>query len=104
MITRANRRKRAGPQGVGEMRQAFQANAALPTHVADMLSRSLGQAVAQCWSHLPQEAQHDLFEAAVAAEGEALRQQLAIFLHGHHARTLDALHARAIQEPDSLGG
>jgi hypothetical protein len=56
------------------------------------------------WSRLSQETQHDLFEAAVAAEGEAIRQQLAIFLHGKHDRTLDAIHAKAIAEPDSLGG
>jgi len=38
------------------------------------------------------------------AEGEGIRQQLAIFLHGKHARTVDTLHARATPEPDSLGG
>lgn len=86
------------------MRQPFQVDAVLPDHATERFIASLGHAVAQCWSRLSQQAQHDLFEAAVAAEGEAVRQQLAIFLHGHHARTLDALHAKAIQEPDSLGG
>jgi hypothetical protein len=76
----------------------------LPAAGADQLAHALGQAVARCWSDLSQEAQHDLFEAAVAAEGEAIRQQLAIFLHGKHARTIDALHADATPEPDSLGG
>lgn len=86
------------------MAQAFQATVALPAEAADMMSRALGHAVARCWSRLPQEAQHDLFEAAVDSQGEAIRQQLAIFLHGQHARTLDALHSQATHEPDSLGG
>ena len=79
----------------------------IPTLDSDMvgrLSSALGHAVAQCWSDLPQEAQQGLFEAAVQAEGEGIRQQLAIFLHGKHARTVDTLHARATPEPDSLGG
>jgi hypothetical protein len=75
-----------------------------PAAAADQLARALGQAVARCWSDLPQDAQHDLFEAAVAAEGEAIRLELAMFLHGKHARTIDALHAGATPEPDSLGG
>jgi hypothetical protein len=69
---------------------------------AEQLSRALGQAVAQCWSSLPQEIQHDLFEAAVTSEGETIRQRLAVFLHGKHERTVDT--ARAMPEPDSLGG
>lgn len=80
------------------------AAAELPPQSRDTMSRALGQAVAQCWSKLTQDAQQELFEAAVRSEGEAIRQQLAIFLHGKHARTQDALHAQAIHEPDSLGG
>ena len=76
----------------------------LPAETAERLARALGQAVARCWSALPQEAQRDLFEAAVAAEGEPIRQQLAVFLHEKHTRTIDSLHARATPEPDSLGG
>lgn len=76
----------------------------LPAEAAERLARALGQAVARCWSSLSQEAQRDLFEAAVAAEGEPIRQQLAVFLHGKHTRTIDSLHARATPEPDSLGG
>jgi hypothetical protein len=68
------------------------------------LSRALGQAVAQWWSSLPQEIQHNLFEAAVKSEGEAIRQQLAMFLHGKHDRSVDAMQRRAIPEPDSHGG
>jgi hypothetical protein len=71
---------------------------------ADKLSRALGQAVARGWSSLPQEIQHDLFEAAVTSEGETIRQQLAVYLHGKHERTVDAAQARAMPEPDSLGG
>jgi hypothetical protein len=75
-----------------------------PVETAETLSQALGQAVARCWSILPQEIQHDLFEAAVASEGETIRQQLAVYLHGKHERTADAVQARAIPEPDSLGG
>jgi hypothetical protein len=75
-----------------------------PGETAETLSQALGQAVARCWSILPQEIQHDLFEAAVASEGETIRPQLAVYLHGKHERTADAVQARAIPEPDSLGG
>ena len=77
---------------------------ALSIETADRLSRALGQSVVQCRGRLPQEAQQELFEAVVAQEGEAMRQQLALFLHGKHFRTVASLHARAITEPDSLGG
>jgi hypothetical protein len=56
------------------------------------------------WSNLPQDVQHHLFEEAVLSQGEAKRQQLAIYLHDEHQRTADALKARAISTPDSLGG
>jgi hypothetical protein len=71
---------------------------------ADKMSRVLGQAVARCWSKLPQDIQQNLFEAAVTSEGEAIRQQLAVYLHGKHERTVEAVQARAMPEPDSLGG
>jgi hypothetical protein len=77
---------------------------ALPVDVSDRLSKVLGQALVHCWSRLPRDVQHDLFEAAVTAEGEAVRQQLAVYLHGTHARTIGSLQARAMPEPDSLGG
>jgi hypothetical protein len=71
----------------------------------DKLSRALGQAVAQCWSTLPQEIQQKLFDAAVTSQGEAIRQELAVYLHGKHDRTSDvAAQSRAVGEPDSLGG
>jgi hypothetical protein len=53
----------------------------------------LGAAAADLWSNLPQELQHTLFERAVVLghkgeRDESLREQLAKFLHDHHARTL----------------
>ena len=52
----------------------------------------LGTAAADLWSELPQELQHMLFERAVvlghqSEQDESLREQLAKFLHEHHART-----------------
>jgi hypothetical protein len=99
-----------------EYRALINALARLPsTHAGDMaatitqamaerLSKALGEAVSRCWSELPQEIQHDLFEAAVAAEGEAVRQALAVYLHDQHARTREHMQNRAAPEPDSLGG
>jgi hypothetical protein len=77
---------------------------ALSPEVADKIARALGQGLAQCWSRLPQELQQDIFEATVKLEGEAIRHQLALYLHGKHARTVQSLQARATPEPDSLGG
>jgi hypothetical protein len=58
----------------------------------ERLASALGHAVIQCWSELPQEIQHLIFERAVIAghrgeRDESLREQLAQFLHHHHART-----------------
>ena len=83
---------------------SLRARPALPVDVTDRLSKALGRAIVHCWSRLPRDVQHDLFEAAVTTEGEAIRQQLAVYLHGTHARTLGSLQARAMPEPDSLGG
>jgi hypothetical protein len=52
----------------------------------------LGAASADLWSELPQELQHRLFERAIVLghqgeTDESLREQLAKFLHDHHART-----------------
>jgi hypothetical protein len=77
---------------------------ALSAEAQERIFRTLGEAVVKCWSGLPQDIQHQLFEAAVLAEGEAARPKLAVFLHGTHARTTDALKARAMPEPDSKGG
>jgi hypothetical protein len=70
----------------------------------EQLARALGQAVIKLWSKMPHDVQHDLFEEALAFEGEAFRQRLAVFLHGQHARTWDSMKARAMPEPDSPGG
>jgi hypothetical protein len=70
----------------------------------EKLAKALGQGLVQCWSALPQDVQHDVFEATVKLEGEAIRQTLALYLHGKHRRTLHSMQARAMSEPDSLGG
>ena len=70
----------------------------------DRLFHALGEAVARSWSDLPQAVQQHLFEEAVMSHGESMRQQLAVFLHDKHSRTADSIKARAIPEPDSLGG
>jgi hypothetical protein len=76
----------------------------LPTEIKEQISRALGAAVVAIWSRLPQEIQHDLFEGAVASQGESMRQQIAVFLHAQHSRTSDFAKSRAMPEPDSLGG
>ncbi len=53
----------------------------------------LGAAAADLWSQLPHDLQHMLFERAVVLghqgeRDESLREQLAKFLHDHHARTV----------------
>jgi hypothetical protein len=53
----------------------------------------LGAAAADLWSDLPHELQHALYERAIllghkGERDESLREQLAKFLHDHHARTL----------------
>jgi hypothetical protein len=68
------------------------------------LNAASGQAVVRHWSSLSPETQHDLFEAAILASGEALRPALARYLHERHQRTLNTLQEEAIAEPDSLGG
>jgi hypothetical protein len=72
---------------------------------AEQLTRALGQAVVRVWSDLPQHVQYHLFQEAVAAEGDAIKPQLAVFLHDKHPRTSDPLgKPREMPEPDSLGG
>ena len=68
------------------------------------LCGALGEAVVKFWSHLPQSVQQGLFNHAVTAHGEPMRQPLAIVLHHPHPRTADAMKASAMPEPDSLGG
>lgn len=75
-----------------------------PDDIRELTFLALGEGAARVWSHLPQRFQQHLFEEAVASQGEAVRQQLAVFLHHRHARTSDSIKIRAIAEPDSLGG
>jgi hypothetical protein len=76
----------------------------LPSESQEKLFRALGQAVVKNWGQLPHDIQQHLFEAAVEPYDEFMRQQLAMFLHEKHPRTTDSMKARAISEPDSLGG
>jgi len=76
----------------------------LPEETQEQLFRALGQAVVTIWGRLPPDIQQTLFEAAVTSQDESVRQRLAVFLHGKHPRTTDSIKARAMQEPDSLGG
>ena len=71
---------------------------------SDHLSRALGEAVVRGWDCLPHDVQRFLFEQTVNSNGERMRPQLAVFLHGTHPRTGAAIRSRAIMEPDSLGG
>jgi hypothetical protein len=53
---------------------------------------ALGRAVTHVWAELPMPIQEKLFEHAIVAghrseRDESLREQLAKFLHDHHART-----------------
>jgi hypothetical protein len=76
-----------------------------PGVTVEQLTRALGEAVVRTWSTLPQEVQDHLFKQAVASQGEAIRSQLAVFLHDRHPRTSDPLgNPREMNEPDSLGG
>jgi hypothetical protein len=73
--------------------------------ITDQLTRALGEAIIRIWSSLPQDVQDHLFKEAVASQGEAIRSQLAVFLHDKHARTADPLgNPREMKEPDSLAG
>jgi hypothetical protein len=77
---------------------------ALTPETSDQFSRALGEAVVRMWGHLPNTLQSRLFAEAVTSHDSGMRPQLAVFLHGKHPRTAAAKQARAIIEPDSLGG
>jgi hypothetical protein len=68
------------------------------------LSRALGEAVVRLWSYMPHDVQYHLFEDVITHQNERMRPQLAILLHENHSRTSAGKRARAILEPDSLGG
>jgi hypothetical protein len=46
----------------------------------------VGEAALRLWPDLPRDIQERLFEEAVAAD-EALRHEVALYLHDHHPRT-----------------
>jgi hypothetical protein len=46
----------------------------------------IGQGALRLWPDLPRDIQERLFEDSVGAD-EALRHQLALYLHDHHPRT-----------------
>ena len=71
---------------------------------SEQLSRALGDAVVRIWGRLPRDLENRLFEEAVTSQDEKLRPRLAVYLHEKHPRTCAALKARAMLEPDSLGG
>ena len=72
---------------------------------SEELSRALGEAVVRIWGHLPSHLQNRLFrEASRDARTRPAVLDLAMFLHEKHPRTSAAVRARAIPEPDSLGG
>lgn len=72
--------------------------------ISDPLARALGDAVVRIWGRLPADLQSRLFEEAVSSQDEKIRPRLAVYLHEKHPRTCAALKARAMLEPDSLGG
>jgi hypothetical protein len=74
------------------------------SHADERFSRALGEAVVKIWGQLPNALQSRLFEEAAAGRDGQMRPRLAVFLHGNHPRTAAARTARAMIEPDSLGG
>ena len=78
--------------------------AVIALETSEQLSRALGDAVVRIWGALPPALQNRLFEEAVTSQDERMRPRLAIYLHEKHPRTCGAVKARAMLEPDSLGG
>ena len=78
--------------------------AVIALETSEQLSRALGDAVVRIWGRLPPDLQSWLFEEAITSQDEELKPRLAIYLHEKHPRTCAAAKARAILEPDSLGG
>jgi hypothetical protein len=71
---------------------------------SEQFSRALGEAVVRIWGNLPPDLQNRLFKEAIIAQEIGMRSQLAVFLHEKHPRTSATRKARAMLEPDSLGG
>ena len=77
---------------------------ALSQETSDHLSRALGETVLRIWGYLPHDVQCRLFNETLNSQHRRMRPQLASLLHGKHPRTSGARQARAMLEPDSLGG
>jgi hypothetical protein len=56
------------------------------TEVILRFQQQIGRAALKLWPDLPRDVQERLFEEAVGGD-EALRYQLALYLHDHHPRT-----------------
>jgi hypothetical protein len=87
----------------GIAHQTFALETSIP-QTEEQFSRALGEAVIKIWGHLPNALQSRIFQEAAAHQDVEMRPRLAVFLHGNHPRTAAARKARAMIEPDSLGG
>ena len=76
----------------------------LSKETVDLFSRALGDAVVRLRSQQSQDIQHRLFEETLNAGPAEMRAQLAQLLHGKHVHTSAGVAARAIVDPNSLGG
>jgi hypothetical protein len=94
----------AKTRSAGQMPEGRENSKELTGEAQERIYRTLGHGVTCAWSNLPQPIQQELFEAAVKAEGERMREPIAQFLHREHHRTKSGMQARAIPEPDSKGG
>jgi hypothetical protein len=107
LIAAASERTQADPSEIIEAVEVVNRPDERTGHVDDEVASlvlALGKSVTAIWGKLPQDVQRELFEHAVSAQDDATRERLAVFLHAIHFRTTDGLKARAMPEPDSLGG
>ncbi len=73
-----------------------QSNSVTRNEDSDRYFLVLGTATADLWRDLPHQLQQSLFERAIVLghkteRDESLREQLAKFLHDHHARTAERI-------------
>jgi hypothetical protein len=83
---------------------SLETSLALSQETSDHLSQALGETVLRIWGYLPRDVQCRLFNETLNSQHRRMRPQLASLLHGKHPRTSGARQARAMLEPDSLGG
>jgi hypothetical protein len=69
----------------------------------ERVARALGDAMIRVWGRLPPDLQIQLFNEVVS-ENQEIKPHLAVILHEGHPRTKAGIQARAVIEPDSLGG